>query len=207
MLPHVRAWRKSAAHLPTTIKTWPEFEEYVRLLKKDDEFSTVVMDTADEAYEMCFDFMCKEMGIEHPHDENDFGKSWKRIKKRFGSGVTDLLNTGKGVIFTSHAREEETKTRAGRKFDRMQPTLAGQAREILESVVDNWFYYGYAKDKRALTLRGDEHISAGTRLEDSYLYTDGTAIRRLTVEGSAEYAYERLMAAFNNEIERKKKGK
>lgn len=184
------------------VPDWRAFRRYVQLISRDERFSTVVMDTADEAYKMCFDCMCKEMHIEHPHDESDYGKSWGRIRDEFAKQIRILLNSGKGVIFISHSREEETKTRAGRKYNRMQTTLSGQAREILEAIVDIWVYYGYEAERRVLTLRGDEYVSAGIRVRNHFKYTDGTQIRKLDVEGSEGHAYKEFLRAFNNEIQK-----
>lgn len=187
------------------VSSWVEFKQYIKLLRQDDQFQNVIVDTADRAYKMCFDFACQKMGIDHPQDENDYGKSWGQIKDEFAREVNALLSLGKGVAFISHAREEETKTRAGRAYSRMQPSMSNQAREVLESLVDIWVYYGYDGTHRVLTLRGDDYVSAGIRLEDRFLYTDGSPIENLNMGGSSEEAYDQFVSAFNNEVEAPRK--
>lgn len=196
------------------VRSWVEFRKYLKLLARDKgRFKTVTCDTADLMFKQCFEHTCREMGIEHPGDENDFGKSWGRIRDEFASAMQELLSLDKGVILTSHAVEAEVKTKMGRSFHRIQPTMSGQARAVLEPMVDIWTYYGYEGDKRRLWLRGDELIAAGHRLTDHFRYTDGTNIRYLDVEsadGSSAPTYEKFVRAFNNELARKlkkKKGK
>lgn len=188
------------------VESWKQFKRYVKLLQNDGgRFKTVVIDTADLMYKRCFDHVCQERHFEHPQDENDFGKSWGLIKDEFVRGVTDLLNLGKGVIFISHARQEETKTRAGRTHHVTQSTLAGQGREVLEAMVDIWMFYGYENKRRVLTFRGDEQVSAGTRLRERFRYDDGTVIQKLDVEGDEEHAYKMLVDAFNNAVPKPKR--
>lgn len=182
------------------VNRWVEFLRYKRLLRRDREFRTVVVDTADRLYDMAFDYMCAKLAIEHPHDENDFGKSWRQIKMEFTRHVNDLLTLDKGVIFLSHTREEEVKTRGGRAYTRLQPSIAGQARDVLEAIVDIWCYYGYEGTDRTIWLQGDELVSAGHRLEDHFNYREGGAIRELNVQGSAEGAYTLFTRAFANDI-------
>ena len=192
---------KSLVVYQRPVTRWVEMQKYISLLKKDKFFNPVVIDTADRAYEMCFEWSCKDMGIDHPGDENDFGKSWKRIRSEFSKQINSLMSY-KTVYFLSHSREEESTTRAGRKFSRVQPSMTGQAREVLEAVVDLWIYYGYEKDRRVLVFRGDEYIAAGIRPTDHFLYTDGSQIKSIDVEGSAEYAYKKFLDAFNNRLVR-----
>ena len=199
---------KSLAILQNTVRDWEDFKEYISQCIEADEVGAgpVVIDTADLAYKMCFDFMLKKLMIEHPHDENDYGKSWGQIKDEFMRQVARLLRLQRGIVFTSHSREEETQTRAGRKFHRLQPTMPNQARDILEGVVDLWAYYGYRGKRRVLQLRGDEFVSAGCRMEGRFLYTNGRQIIRLNMGNSAEEACENFMRAFDNEVKQKKKG-
>lgn len=177
--------------------SWKKFTRFVELLKKDNKFQTVVIDTADYAYEDCLTETCAELGIEHPSDAG-WGKGWNAVKKAFGAQIRTLLKSGKGVIFISHQREEEIEERSGRKYNRKSNTLPGQARELLEGLVDIWANYDYDGKKRKLTILGDDFTDAGHRIESKFKYTNGDRIRKIDMGNSADEAYQNFMNAFNN---------
>jgi hypothetical protein len=108
-----------------------------------------------------------------------------------------LLGIGKGVILISHATEREIKTRSGTKYDRIQPTMSNQARDIVEGMVDIWAYYTYEGKRRVLQIRGDEHIMAGNRLQSNFRY-GGKEVREIDMGSSAEDAYTNLVTCFAN---------
>lgn len=178
------------------IRHWREFQGYVKLLEKDKRFKTVVMDTADIAYKYAFEFVAQREGFDHPSDEA-YGKGWTAIRDEFSKWILRLLGTGKGVVFISHATEKEIKMRGGDTYDRISPTLATQPRDILEGMVDLWFYYGYDGERRILTIQGSDHVGAGHRLKNNFLY-NGRPLREIDMGASAEEGYANLIAAFNN---------
>lgn len=185
------------------VTSWKDFKGYVRLLKKDKSFDTVTVDTVDLAYTRCFEYMMQKLAIEHPSDEA-YGKGWAAIRDEFGREMTTLMSLGKGVIFVSHATEKEIKTRNGEKFDKIMPTLAGQGRDIIEGMVDLWFYYGYDGSDRVLTITGNDFIGAGHRLKKNFRYPDGTPIHEIPMGTSAEEGFANLMAGFKNRLAKPK---
>jgi hypothetical protein len=169
------------------------------LVIKSKDFENVVIDTADYSYEYCFDYTCKKLVIDHPSDEA-WGKGWKAIKKEYASEINKLLHSGKGVIFISHSREEEVKKRDGETYNRTASTLSGQAKELLEGLVDIWAYYTYENGKRVLVIQGDDYIDAGNRVEGRFLDKEGNPIRRISMGNSKEEAYANFVAAFENKL-------
>lgn len=162
---------KSLALYQEQMESWTKFVKYVTLLESSagDEYSTIIIDTVDIAYDMCFDYMCKKMAITHPTDENDYGKSWGLIEKEFKFQMNKLLNLGKGVIFISHAKEQEIKTRLQGTFTRVVPTVPTQAARYFTGTADILAYYGYYGDDRYLVIKGNDNIQAGCRLEHNFL--------------------------------------
>lgn len=195
---------KALSIFQRAIGSWKEFRGYVRLLKKDKRFRNVTVDTADLLYKYCFDHVMRKLGLEHPSEEA-YGKGWNAIRNEFTDGVMELINTGKGVIFVSHATEKEIKMRDGSTYDRLQPSMSGQAMDILTGVVDLWFYYGYDGHRRTLTIQGSDHIGAGHRLENHFKYPDGTPINEIDMGNSADESYANLMAAFHNKLPKPKR--
>jgi hypothetical protein len=119
------------------------------------------------------------------------------VRDEFTTQMQILLNMGKGVILISHSTEREIKTRSGLKYDRIQPTMSNQARDVVEGMVDIWAYYTYEGQRRVLQIRGDEHITAGHRLQDNFSY-NGKEVREIDMGASAKEAYVHLIDCFNN---------
>lgn len=175
------------------IHNWSDAKGYLKLLKKDKRFRTVVVDTADLAFKRCQRYVVNKLGVEHPADE-EWGKGWESLRDEFTTWVMELLMLPKGVIFISHATEKEIRKRSGVKFHRTMPTMAGQASDILEGVIDIWAYYHYEGKRRVLTVKGDEHTGAGHRVKGHFV-----GIRDIPMGRSAEEAYENFMKAWNNQ--------
>jgi len=157
-------------------RSWEILRHGVKLLEQDtSKFKTVVIDTADRAYELCMDYVCKSLGIPHPGEDiggkKDYGRSWKEIKKEFTSVLHRILQTGRGLVLTSHAKEETFRSRSGEEFTRIHPSMPGQARSVVESLVDLFFYCEYMRapdgsTKRVIITSGDEVVFAGHRSLD-----------------------------------------
>lgn len=177
------------------MRTWADFVKACQLLEESDRFQTVVIDTVDLAYDRCMDYVGKKHGFDHPGDENDYGASWKKVRTEFTRWVSFLQNIGRGVIFISHSREVELKTRGGRTSHRIQPSMSGQAAGTLEPMVDIWAYYAYDDDGgRQLYIRGTDLIAAGCRLVDNFKKVDTF----ISMGASPEEAFKHFTNAFDN---------
>lgn len=183
------------------MSSWRKFTRFVELLKRDKKFDTVIIDTADLCYDVCFEETCTLLGCEHP-SEIGWGKGWSTIKKEFVTSINSLTNSGKGVIFISHQKELEIEDREGSKVMKKTNTLSSQARETLEGIVDIWANYDYEKSKRYLTILGSESKDAGHRLKERFRYTDGSRIRKIEMGNSEKEGYDNFIKAFNNELEK-----
>jgi hypothetical protein len=185
---------------PVVVDNWRKLQKAIRALAKDKKFDTVVIDIVDKLWPMSEDYVCEKLVIKDIADE-EWGKGWRAQKREFERQIDALLNIGKGVVFISHAMEAEVETRDGETYDRMQPTMHKKMRETIEGVVDIWAYYTYDKRRRVLQILGDDHVSAGHRLEGRFQTPDGRPIRRIDMGTSAKQAYANVVAAFNNEYE------
>lgn len=195
---------KALRILPNWCPTWPHITGYTKLLEDDSKRSkpkvkTVVVDIVDRAYDLCFSYMCRKLAITHPQDEEDFGKSWGAIRKEFESWCGRLLGMNKGVIFISHAAMKNVTRRDGTKYDTLQPSLTGQPMAVLTGLVDTIAYYGYNGNERQLIIRGDDNLSAGTRIEEHFLTkVKRRPIHSISMGTSKQEAYSNLVDAFNN---------
>lgn len=122
------------------VRTWEEFRQAgAELATGEHEFTTVAVDTADELFRLCQDFVQREHNIKHPSDL-EWGKGWQLLTDEFRLRVGKLASLGYGVIFTSHAKDEEIKERGGVTYNKAVPTLAGQGGKFLLGFVDYVFY-------------------------------------------------------------------
>lgn len=190
---------KALKHKGRFVNNWEEFKQYNKLIRKDKSFKTVTIDPVDLMYKDCVKYVCKKLMIDHPSEE-EWGKGWEAVRDEFTTEINYLLASGKGVIFISHATDKEIKTRTGEKYHRISPTMASQAREILEGVVDIWAYFCYEKGDRVLVIEGDDHVGAGHRLESQFKHTDGTSVKLVPMGKDKNEAYQNFIKAFNNQL-------
>jgi hypothetical protein len=181
----------------SAIDTWDDARAALKLLRKNKRFSTIVVDTADLAYKLCDTWVCADMGIKDPGDA-PYGLGWRNVRKEFERWITGLAHCGKGLIIISHASEQEVEMASGESVSRLSPTMAKQAREILDGMVDIWAYYGYHGRRRILVIEGDERLAAGHRLTERFRTTDGERLRSIDMGKSPKEGYTNVLAAFNN---------
>lgn len=180
------------------IYDWNVFRKGVDLLCSNrGKFQTVVIDTVDRAYDMCRDWVCKELGIEYPGEDEggkqDRGISWNKVKTEFLTQIHRISQSGHGLCLTSHSKENIIKSRGGEQFSKIIPSMSGQARSVIEAIVDYFFYAEYVKDARILMCGGDETIWAGARSSK-----DNKNFPRF-IPMVQEGTYDLILAAFRGE--------
>jgi len=186
------------------VPDWRHFKAYVvKITGEKNQFETIVIDTVDWLYEICLRHVCTKLMIQHPADL-EYGKGWDAVKKEFNAEINKLLNSGKGVIFISHMKEEEIEERSGKKYHRRTNTLSGQAKACVEGLVDIWACYDYDGKKRILTIMGDDFTDAGHRLNEppdqNFLYTNGEPVREINMGKTSKEAHDNFMRGFNNKL-------
>lgn len=149
------------------VRDWETFRRAVDDLAADPgPFKIVVVDTVDELYRMCSDYVCKKMEIDHPADA-EYGKGWGAVADEFRLRVGKLANLGLGLWFISHAKDVEVKKKVGKKTV-TQSTLARQGRQFITGFVDFIFLATWEGDEeksnRVLRTQGAEEHEAGGRM-------------------------------------------
>lgn len=131
------------------------------------EFKTIVIDTVDNLFRFCSDYICKKNKINH-ESELEWGKGWKLVKDEFFRALTKLSSLPYGLVFISHAEPTEVKVRTG-TITRWNPTMNKKAWEVIEPLVDFIFFATIESTKegeeRVLQCRSSENWNAGSRLE------------------------------------------
>jgi hypothetical protein len=188
---------KALSVFQSEVNDWRTFKQAVKALRRDTKFRTTVVDTIDLAYKFCDKYVCNQLGIEHV-SEAGWGKGWAGVREEFEAVLRDLLSApNKGTILISHSVEKEIQRRDGSKYDRIQPTMPNIAREIAEAMVDIWAYYSYDGSARVLTIRGDDHITAGHRLQTHFQYK-GREVVTIDMGTTKEEGYNNFIDAFHN---------
>lgn len=190
---------KAQAMYQVACTTWTDLRGYTKLFIKDSRFRTGIVDTADLSYELCMAYTCKKMLIDHPSDEG-YGKGWSAVRKEYQAWIMELLGSGKGVIFISHMKDSEFKNRRGDSYNKVGASMAGQAADIIEGLVDIWGNYTYNGKKRYLIIGGSDEVDAGNRVQGHFLDIEGKPLDRIPMGNSPEEAYKNFIAAFNNKL-------
>lgn len=148
---------------PVVIKTWQEFKQAVKLLLTSEHpFKTIVIDTADNAGDLCTRFINAEQGWNH-ESMGEYGKGSALIKREFKMVVDALLASGMGVVFLSHEKESEKEERGvKRKFTDL--SLGNSFKGYIAGASD-FIFYGFRDQngKRMLRTKATPNINAGDR--------------------------------------------
>tara|TARA_R100000963_G_C4635461_1_gene99696 strand:+ start:423 stop:1175 length:753 start_codon:yes stop_codon:yes gene_type:complete len=151
------------------LKSWVEIKEALTVVRKsiekgDFKFKTIVVDTIDNAYKFCTDYICAKHNIEHEGDLG-FGKGYGFIRNEFFNVFSYLCSLGVAVVFISHA-EDKTLNDKVVEYVKKMPTLPNTGKKVLGPLVDIIGYIGFnpekeKRDQRLLYLQGSETLEAG----------------------------------------------
>jgi len=118
-----------------TITCWDEFlKTCAEIAEGKHDFKTIIIDTVDNAYRMCADYICRKFKTEHESDLG-YGKGYTLINNEFQRVLNKLTLLPYGLILISHSHEHEIETRTG-KHTRIVPTLPDKARKLVTGSVD-----------------------------------------------------------------------
>jgi hypothetical protein len=153
------------------ISSWEQMlEALAEVARGEHAFRTIVIDTVDNAYRFCEEYVCRKLGIEHPSDAA-YGKGFGSVNSEFTRVLTKLGSLPYGLILVSHAREREVTTRTG-TIMRIGPTLPEGARKIVTGFADCILYFdvdavptpeGKTAYKRVIRTKPTTHYEAGDR--------------------------------------------
>lgn len=151
------------------IATWPEFLEACKLIADGKhQFRTVVIDTVDNLYNFCSDYVCKKAGVQHESDL-EWGKGWDMVNDEFLRAITKLSLLPYGLVMTSHSEEKEIKSRNAPAITKVVPTLSKGARKIVLGMADFILYAEPVQTKdgevRVLRTKPTENYEAGDRTQ------------------------------------------
>ena len=153
-------------------------------------FKTVVIDTIDNAYKFCTEYILRKYKVEH-ESELGYGKGYALINNEFQRVLTKLAFLPYGLYLISHAKEIEMETRTG-KYTRIVPTLPDKARKIVLGMADMVLYCDIDVSTGA---DGERVMRRVMRTKPSLYYEAGDRTGRLPE--TIDLDYKAFVEAFN----------
>ncbi len=171
---------------------WEDFIEACKLIAKGDHnFQTIVIDTVDNAFKMCSEFVCNKNKIEYEGDLGH-GKGWALVKNEWHRVLTRLASLPYGLILISHAVDKTIETRTG-EYTKTQPSLPDRARSVVLGLVDIILYGDSIPKKDAA---GNVTIERVLRTKPHPTYEAGDRTGRLPEVLPLDY--DAFVKAFNS---------
>jgi len=157
---------KSLETFQVIISNWSDMWDSINALKNDEhDFKTAVIDTVDNAWMWCEQYIVKQWNLAHDEKEViihisdlQYGKGTHLVRDEFRRAIVSLLNLGLGLIMISHSEDKEFLNRV-----RTVTTLPGTARRVVEGLADIILYATIKGDKRVLYTKPSGDHTAGDR--------------------------------------------
>jgi len=181
-------------HLDTyqvPITSWLELQDAcAEIAAGQHDFRTIIIDTIDNALQMCEHHICEKHGIKHPSDL-EYGKGYALVTNEFTRVLTKLSLLPYGLYVISHAEQIEVKTRT-EKYKKWVPSLGGKARKTVLSLMDIILY---ADIDDTLDAEGHPIACRVVRTKPTTMYEAGDRTGRLPE--TLPLDYQAFVAAFN----------
>lgn len=168
------------------INNWGEFKKVLRQLKEDqakEMFETIIVDTADIAYDYVTDYICANakrsdgsFGVDSVSDI-PFGKGYGLVAKEFDENLRSIVQMGYGLVLISHATDKSFTDEQGQEYNKIVPTLDKRATNIVSRMTDIIGYSRVVTDEKGqmttkLFMRGTPRYMAGSRFKYTPDYID-----------------------------------
>lgn len=193
------------------INTWSEFRKVLRQLKDPkvkEQFETIIVDTADIAYDLCEKFICDNakrpdggFGVDTIADIG-YGKGYTMVAKEFDECLRSIIQMDYGLVLISHSTDKTFKDEANVEYNQIVPTLGNKPRAIVSRMCDIIGYSRGVQNEDGTTstklfMRGTPRYVAGSRFKYTPDYIDfnykelvkaiGDAIDKQMEEDGSEY--------------------
>lgn len=201
------------------MNSWVDFRKVLKQLKDpaaQERFETVIIDTADIAYEYCVKYICN-MNDANTIGDIPYGKGYSLVANEFDSAFRQILQMDYGLVIISHDTDKTFKDEAGNEFNKIVPTLDKRANNIIARMCD---IIGYArvftdqegKSVTRLFMRGTPRFEAGSRFKYTPDYIEfgykqlvnaiGDAIDKQAAEDGDEFFTEERQNNYTKTMER-----
>ena len=163
------------------INSWSEFRKVLRQLKDSEvqkKFETIIIDTADIAYDYCEKYICSNAGVDTIGDIG-YGKGYTLVGKEFDEALRSIVQLNYGLVLISHATDKTFTDELGKEYNQIVPTLGTRPRNIVSRMCDIIAYSRAVQDAEGHTstklfMRGTPRYVAGSRFKYTPDYIDFT---------------------------------
>lgn len=154
---------KKNGRIVTRKLAWELFKEELEVLEAGTDYETIILDLAEDTYEMCRVYMYQKLGITHESD--DSFRAWDKVRTEYLSTMRRFMNLPYNIIIISHEDTSKDITkRSGENITAIKPNitdkvankLAGMVALVGRAVCDNGNY--------TLQIKNDEVTFGGGRL-------------------------------------------
>lgn len=176
------------------VNSWSDFLKIVRQLKDPkakERFETIVIDTADIAWDYCEKYVCNINGVD-AIGKIPYGGGYSQAAREFDEKLRSIVQMDFGLVLISHSMEKTFTSEAGEEYSKITPTLANKPRLICGRLCD---IIGYSRsvetedgDKTLLFMRGTHRYEAGSRFKYTPNYI--------------EFSYKNLVDAIGDAIDK-----
>jgi hypothetical protein len=180
------------------IQSWDDLlNTCAEIVEGKHPFKTVIIDTIDNAYKFCTDYIVKKYKIEHESDLG-YGKGYALVNNEFQRVLTKLAFLPYGLFLISHAKEIEIDSRTG-KYTRIVPTLPDKARKIVLGMVDMVLFCDLDPSTEE---SGEQVMRRVIRTKPNLYYEAGDRTGKLP--DTLDLDFQRFFDAFNGAVKPEK---
>lgn len=195
----VLAFEKGYSAIPgimaIPVNSWREFRGYLMDLRDDETkamYKTVVIDTADIAWDYCSEYICQQNGVSKIGDIA-YGGGYALAQREFDTCIRKILQMDYGLVLISHAKEKSLKDENGNEYDQIMPTLENKARLICERTCD---IIGMCRPVQ----ESDGTVQTRLFLRETPRYVAGSRFKYIV--DSIPFTYDNLVTAINDAIDK-----
>lgn len=178
------------------VNSWREFRSYLMDLREDETkemYKTIVIDTADIAWDYCSDYICQQAGVSKISDIV-YGGGYQQAQREFDTCIRKILQLDYGLVLISHSKEKTgLKDEQGNEYDQIMPTLENKARLVCERTCD---IIGMCRPVQ----EADGSVQTRLFLRETPRYVAGSRFKYIV--DSIPFTYDNLVKAINDAIDK-----
>lgn len=194
------AFEKGYSALPGVmaqpINSWNEFRRLLVELKEEETkkmFQTVVIDTADIAYDYCQKYICDDAGVDNIGDIG-YGKGYGMVEDEFDTCLRKIIQLDYSLVLISHSTERTEKDEQGNEYQKIEPTLDKRGRKICERTCD---IIGLS---RPVANKETGQMQTRLFMRETPRFVAGSRFKY--IPDSIEFTYDNLVKAISDAIDK-----
>ena len=155
---------KAEGRMTKRTLAWDIFKQEIeKLERKEKDYQTIILDLAEDTYEMCRVYMLDKLKISHESD--DSFRAWDKVRLEYLSTMRRFMSMDYDIVLLSHEDTSKDITKkSGENVTSIKPNMndkvalkiAGMVAVVGRAVCDNGKYQ--------LQVKTDEVVFGGGRL-------------------------------------------